>query len=199
MLWSHCWTRPDVCKLTHCHKVCFSYNSCTLTLTWWFWKYLSGNGTCPSAPLTLGQILFSIWVRFFLLFFPSIRSVDTECWAQGYKGGTRVQGESCYKFMLWAQTVVLCCLTWGMHTVCPVISAAVFLSPSETILWDYPTAHKLSVLLGTLTLTGQVSEQKFTIIYLVIEKAYYSWRQCGMIWGLEYAFTVISSWVYVGN
>lgn len=60
--------------------------------------------------------------------------------------------------------------TYNKKIVSPVMSADIFLSPSETILQDFSMAHKPAVPSGILTLMGQLSEWKLMSTELVIEK-----------------------------
>lgn len=48
--------------------------------------------------------------------------------------------------------------TQDKKIVSPVMSAGIFLCPSETILEDFSMAHKPAVPSGILTLMGQPSE-----------------------------------------
>lgn len=135
---------------------------------------------CTSEP-TINTFL-ATWVRFFSLFLSQYQM--QQYWLSGpmeYKG-SREYGENL-----------------GQNIVSPVMSADIFLSPSETILQDFSTTHKPAVPSGILTLMGQPSEWKLISTELVIEKAHCSWRQCGMIsglWGLEDAFAVTSWQVF---
>lgn len=66
-----------------------------------------------------------------------------QCWLLGpreYKG-SREYGESV-----------------GQNIISPVMSADIFLSPSESILQDFAMTHKPAVPSGILTLMGQPSE-----------------------------------------